>query len=661
MKSLLLLSVIVASTLACTPPPTLASARPLEVESTLVSLESSDDPSRGPEGASVTVVVFGDYTCMHCRRTSAYLKAMLADDPDLRVVWKHFPRNDEDAVSAAVLAHALRELGGGPAHWAFHDTLFSEELTDRELHQRIALALVSGRARVEADNKTIAETAQRVGVDRVRASVELGSLLGVRALPTMFLNGRRMVGVEDEASLRRAVVVERQAVRDLVAEGLSVSVAKERRLRAAAEEDPSLFVRAAPEGAAEQAAEEPSGDVGGREPERLSDTVYRVPIGSSPARGPADAPVTVVAFWDFECRHCRRAAAVWRDLEREFAGKVRFVPKHLPLEGHVEGKRAALFATWVQGRLGSEAFFRVHDALFQRPLEDETYRELARAEGLDPALALRAISEETTLPVVEDDLLAADDVGARSTPTFFINGRAIVGGLPAEDFRGAIEEELARSAELSATGVPPSKIYESRIAEGFSLPSPPRVEPPVIAPGTPVLGPKDAPLSLHVFADFDCHFCRVNAANVARLQREMEGKLRVVFHNHPVRGERGRRAALAGLEAQRQKGSEAFFRFHDRLFTTEEKLSDELLASTFRDLGLDPSRLPDAFADPKLAAMIERELATGAELGLTGTPLSILNGYKLAGAVPYVRLRKVARLALAERASTTPMTRQTRP
>jgi protein-disulfide isomerase len=659
-KSLLLLG-LVASVLACAPPAVVPGAGPMEVERAVVTLVSPDDPSRGAESASVTVVVFGDYTCMHCRRTSAYLKAMLADDPDLRVVWKHYPRNDEDAVSAAVLAHALRELGGSSAHWAFHDTLFSAELTERELHERIALALVSGRARVDADTKTIAETAQRVGVDRVRASVELGSQLGVRALPTMFLNGRRMVGVEDEASLRRAVLVEREAVRELVAEGLSVKDAAERRLRGAAEEDPALFVSAPTDDAAEPA--DPSGEApqSARELERLSDTVYRVPLGASPARGPADAPVTVVAFWDFECPHCRRAAEVWRKLEVDYAGKLRFVAKHLPLEGHADGKRASLFAAWVQSRRGPEAFFRVHDALFERALDDETFRELARAEGLDPSEALRAISDETMLPLVEEDLLAADDVGARSTPTFFLNGRALVGGLPAEDFRAAIEEELARSAALVATGVAASKVYETRIADGFSLPSPPRLEPPSISPGTPSLGPKDAPILLHVFADFDCHFCRVNAANVSRLQREFDGKVRVVFHNHPVRGERGRRAALAGLEAHRQKGSEAFFRFHDRLFAAKETLTDELLAATFRDLGLDATRLPDAFADPKLAAVIDRELALGSELGLTGTPLSILNGYKIAGAVPYVRLRKIARLALSERSAPAPMPRQTRP
>jgi protein-disulfide isomerase len=593
-KSPLVLLGLIASVLACAPHATAPSAGPAEVERSIVSLVDPDDPSRGPESASVTVVVFGDYTCMHCRRTSAYLKAMLAEDTDLRVVWKHFPRNDEDAVSAAVLAHALRELGGSAAHWAFHDTLFSEELTGRDLHERIALALVSGRARVDADTKTIAETAQRVGVDRVRASVELGSQLGVRALPTMFLNGRRMVGVENEASLRRAVLAEREAVRDLVATGLSVEAAKDRRLRSAAEGDPALFARAP----SEDEVSEPRGDAGeqARELERLSDTVFRVPVGSSPTRGPADAPVTVVAFWDFECPHCRRAAEVWRELEADYAGKVRFVVKHLPLEGHADGKRAALFSAWVHRRRGTEAFFRVHDALFQRALDDETFQALASAEGLDPAEALRAIAEETTLPTVEDDLLAADDVGARSTPTFFLNGRALVGGLPAEDFRAAIDEELVRSAELVATGVAPAKVYETRIADGFSLPSPPRLEAPAIEAGTPTLGPKDAQLVLHVFADFDCHFCRVNAANVSRLQRELDGKLRVVFHSHPVRGERARRAALAGLEAHRQKGSQAFFRFHDRLFASKEPLTDELVATTFRELGLDPAKLPEAYS-----------------------------------------------------------------
>lgn len=636
-----------ASSVACQPvPPRAGSDTEAAAPAQLALTESSADPSRGPALAPVTVIVFGDYGCQHCRRANAILSEMLSEPgaPPFRVVWKHFPADDEDAVSAAVLSHGLFDLGGNNAFWAFHDMVFREEFAGLEMRSRVARGLAYARDGLEADTQAIAKAAQLEGVDQVRSSVEMGTALGIRALPTLFVNGRRMVGVKDAASIRQLIEDESRAIAPLLAKGTPLAAAMDARLRHAAEEDPLLLVQPARDAVDAGPATE---DVARALP-TPSETVFRVPVGSSPTLGPADADVTIVAFTDFECGHCRSVQPTLHALLEEFPGKVRLVVKHNPLPFHPAGMRASLFAAHVLAEKGASAFFRVHDALYESELDDAAFRALAASVALDGDEAIRAVDEKRHLRAVEDDLLAADDVGARSTPTFFINGRALIGALPKEAFSRAIRAELESVAERKKSGIASEDLYAKIIEDGFTVPLPPRTAAPETSASTPARGPKKAPLVLHVFADLECHYCRVHAENVLRLESEFKGSLRVVFHAHPLRGERSRRAALAGMEAFRQKGNDGFFAFTDRIFALEGEIDDAVVEDTFTKSGLDPSKLAAAFANQKFEATLDAEIEAAKELGLSGTPMSILNDFRISGAVPYVRLRKLALVALEE-------------
>ncbi len=646
MKLRFLLASIVLG-LGCQPAPAGSRAPDAEEaapEKQLALTVSAEDPTRGPAMAPVTVIVFGDYACMHCRRANGFLQKLLEENKDggFRVVWKHLPMNDEDAVSAAVLAHGVRELGGDAAFWTFHDSVYADELIGQSMHARVALGLQKARTLIDADTRAIAEASQEFGVDRVRSSVEMGSALGINALPTLFINGRRMVGAKDLETIRAAIAEERAAVAPLLATGMSMPDANVARMRVAAENDALLWGSpAAPsDGDAEVAAEE--------ELPRATESVFKVAIDGSPTLGPSDAPVTIVAFSDFQCPHCRDAQTTLRSLQQAYPGKLRFVFKHNPLPSHDDGLKASLFAAFVQRKLGEKAFFLAHDELFARELSEQTFFDIARKLGLDPNEAVAAVAERRELATVEADLLAADEVGARSTPTFFINGRALVGAVPEAAFRAAIDEELKHAEQLRATGVAASDLYANIIREGFVAPLPPRVKAPSIGKAAAARGPTDAPLVVHIFADFECHYCRVHAKTLTRLEQEFKGKLQVVFHPHPLRGARARRASLAGLEALKQKGQSGFWKFSDKLFSLEGALTDDVIAQAFTDSGLDASKLAAAFENESYGAQLDEEIALAEGLGLTGTPMSLVNGYRVSGAVPYVRLRKLANLALAE-------------
>ncbi|WP_437333224.1 DsbA family protein [Sorangium sp. So ce394] len=179
---------------------------------------------------------------------------------------------------------------------------------------------------------------------------------------------------------------------------------------------------------------------GAEPPEQLP--VEAVAIGAAPARGPEDAPVTVVIFSDFECLFCAKASRTLRELEAEYQGKLRVAYKHRPLPIHARARAAARasLAAHEQGR-----FWEFHDALFASPgaLDDASLERAASSLGLDLARFKRDVRSSALDAAVAADDEEATRLGLRGTPTIFVNGRRIIGAQPAEVLRGAIDQALA--------------------------------------------------------------------------------------------------------------------------------------------------------------------------------------------------------------------------
>jgi predicted DsbA family dithiol-disulfide isomerase len=159
------------------------------------------------------------------------------------------------------------------------------------------------------------------------------------------------------------------------------------------------------------------------------------------ARGPADAPVTIVMFMEAQCPYCVRAADTMSQLEERYGHRIRLVYKHMPLAFHDQARPAAIAmeAAAKQGR-----FWDYHDALYARAGElrsnPELLREVAVEAGLDmgafdledPALAAR----------VDADVAAAGALGVTGTPNFFVNGYPMRGAQPVDRFAALIDREL---------------------------------------------------------------------------------------------------------------------------------------------------------------------------------------------------------------------------
>lgn len=230
-------------------------------------------------------------------------------------------------------------------------------------------------------------------------------------------------------------------------QGADVELEREREPRAQARAQAPREVAAAPkvEPPEDRAApcEEKGGDPAAvpAESQRIED----VQVGSSPAIGRADAPVTVVVFTDYECPFCKKAEATLREVEAQYGRNVRLVWKNHPLPFH-KGARLAAQAALAAHEQGK--FWEYHEALFahQRELDRASLDRYAEDLGLDMVKFRSAIDSERIEAQVAADSADASRLGVAGTPTFFVNGKRVIGARPLADFQSAVDEALARRA-----------------------------------------------------------------------------------------------------------------------------------------------------------------------------------------------------------------------
>jgi Na+/H+ antiporter NhaA len=166
-------------------------------------------------------------------------------------------------------------------------------------------------------------------------------------------------------------------------------------------------------------------------------------------RGPADAPVTVVEYGDFECPYCGRAEPVVRELLQAF-GDVRYVWRHLPLSDVHPNAQLAAEASEAAAAQG--AFWEMHDLLLdhQDALQPRDLMSYAGRLGLDTERFVEDLRSHAGAVRVAEDVDSADLSGVSGTPTFFINGRRHYGAYDIDALSAAVRAAGARATLVTA-------------------------------------------------------------------------------------------------------------------------------------------------------------------------------------------------------------------
>lgn len=184
----------------------------------------------------------------------------------------------------------------------------------------------------------------------------------------------------------------------------------------------------------------------------------RVPVDGSPQRGPGDAWVTLVEFADFQCPYCRAEEPILVDLSTTYGADLRVVFKYLPLPFHARARPAALAAACAdeQGR-----FWEMHDLLFRGALDDASIlADAGQIAGLDVALWQACLGSPEAAAVVDADVSLARRLEISGTPTFAVNGVEVVGAVPEQQLRDAIDAARARAV---ASGIPQAEYYRKAV------------------------------------------------------------------------------------------------------------------------------------------------------------------------------------------------------
>lgn len=306
------------------------------------------------------------------RPAAAVLRGLARHYSEMRLIFKHAP-----SVSNAnsFLAHeAALAAGAQGKFWEMHDLLFGNQTKLRREY------LIGYAKQLHLDvpsfERALDNHIHRPFIERDLAEAQG---LGVTTTPTVFVNGRRIVGPQGYATL--------QAVIDSLLIGVQ------------------------------------NGGTSSQGPLSYGPAAI-ISLDNAPTRGPAEAPVHIVEFSDFECPFCAKAAGIIPELLKAYPGDVQFAFKEFPLPFHKESALAheAALAAGAQGK-----FWEMHDLLFasQDKLGREDLIRKAQQLNLDMPRFVSDLDQHRFKSQVDADRQEGDRLGIDGTPFFFINGHAI--------------------------------------------------------------------------------------------------------------------------------------------------------------------------------------------------------------------------------------------
>ncbi len=351
--------------------------KPIPLEQVAVNIAKS--PVRGPTDAPITIIEFSDFQSPLCAKSAKVIvNVMEKYHGKVKWLYKYYP---QDITSVHEAACAAEEQG---KFWEMHDLIFGrQEAIDALDHILYATQLGMDMDCFMTDLNSRRHLA-RIQQDRI-----VGKLMGVRGIPTFFINGKKLEGVRSFTAFESII-------------------------------------------------EEELG--------RLSQTRVALEDARKHSRrmtmvGPTDAPVQIMVFSDFQSLQSAHTAGLLRSLLMAYPEQILLQFKHYPLELHPEARLAheAALAAGKQGK-----FWEMHDLIFSnsRKLGKEQLVKYAKMLELDLEHFEDALGERAYQALVQKDIIHGKQLGVSGVPTLFINGTRVDGASSRVRLKTLIEAEL---------------------------------------------------------------------------------------------------------------------------------------------------------------------------------------------------------------------------
>jgi len=366
-------------------------------------------PSRGPADAPVVIEVYSDFHCPYCKQLAGTLKTLESQYAGkLRVLFHHFPLSIHPGAELASQASVCAQEQG--KFWEYHDRLM--EMKDKP------------------DAAKLSQFAGEVGLDTaafqqcytsgkyktwVEQEMRLGQNAGVTGAPGYFINGRPLRGVMPIDRLKAII---------------------DWNLKPEGKYPGPVDTQAGAKGQAGQQ----------KNPGLDAQKKYAFPadwLKKGVSKGPENAPVTVVEFLDYNCPFCQKGAAITDQIFAAYPGKVRILAKNLPLPMHPNAQKTAEAVLCAQEQGKFWEFRREIFGEFWGKNSAGDMKAIAKKIGLKESDFASCLDSSKMKPAIEEDVKVLQALGSTGAPTFFVNGKPVVGAQPFEKFSKAIDEALA--------------------------------------------------------------------------------------------------------------------------------------------------------------------------------------------------------------------------
>ena len=582
-------------------------------ENVSVLLQPDKLPMKGNLNALVTIVEVSDFQCPFCSRAESTIAEIMKTYPkDVRVVFVHMPLPFHvHARSAAKAAHAAFLQG---KFWEMHTFLF---LNQTNLSEDL---YISAAQKLGLDvNRFKSDYASEKTENFIKKCVEDASKHQVEGTPSFFINGELFVGAQPFSAFKEKIDNAIQRAKNYK---------KEKKLSG------NALYKALFETAPKPVSNDDDDDNDGNDVARRY-----IEDGKSPVWGKSDAPITMIAYMDFQCPYSAKTVPTLDELMNNNPGKLRIVFKHMPIPYHANAQLAHQAA---EAAKNQKKFWEYYRLLFdnQNALKRDDLINYARQLKLNEKKFIRDMNSNQTISAIKNDQ------NSDGTPTFYINGKKILGAQPIETFQKAIDEELAtikayQKQNPKSKKLTGQKLYH-QLAQDSEFAAARIME--KLTDGAPFKGPKNAPVTIVEFSDFQCPFCARATATMKKIieKPKYKNKIRLVFKQYPLPfHENAQKAAEAALYAH-QYGK--FWEMHDLLFNNQHALDIENLLDYGEKLGMDREDMRQALDDvgnDEIEDTIAEDMEEGKALNVEGTPTFVINGIVHAGAVSEEQFEKI--------------------
>ena len=365
----------------------------------------NNDPSKGPADAPAVIEIYSDFMCPFSARFFGTMKEAEKQYPGkIRTIYHQFPLpfhvGSHEMSEASLCAQEQGKF------WEFHDRLMGKPEGKKDKTQLTQIAQELG---LDASKFQACLDSNKY-VERVDQDIALGKSEGVTGTPGYMIDGRLGTGAIPFESLKPLI--------DWCLKPQGQYPGKQ---------NPSPSAPGA--GTAPKNALDP-GKVYALAPEWLK---------KSPSRGPENAPVTIVEFVDYNCPFCQKGSTIIEDLVSKHPGQIRLISKEFPLSMHPNAMKAAI-ATACAAEQGK--FWEYQKELYGPSWGKQSVEDLkaaAKKVGVQEKDFNACLDQDKTKDRVDEDMKMAGSLGVQGTPTFFVNGKPMVGAQPVENFEKAID------------------------------------------------------------------------------------------------------------------------------------------------------------------------------------------------------------------------------